>query len=133
VDLCRNSPIPPNMVQPLKPKIGMGENLSFALWIVIQFKTSHHGHGIGIHEITLHLMNIHGINNFHCFGHGSQMPVFQGNFFLLLKKNGNFIATSFTITWGIGKEVTHSRMGCDHYKLKEHICWVPIPTFLEGS
>jgi len=76
----------------------MGENLSFALQIVTQFKISHHGHGIQIHEITLPLMSIHGINNFSCFGHGSHMPLFQGKNFFLLKKNANFVASSFTIT-----------------------------------
>jgi hypothetical protein len=105
----------------------------FCLQIVTQFKISHHGHGIRIHEITLPLMSIHGINNFSCFGHGSHMPLFQGKNVFLLKKNANFVATSFTITWGIGKEATHSRMGCDDYKLKEHICWVATPTFLEVS
>jgi hypothetical protein len=105
----------------------------FCLQIVTQFKISHHGHGIRIHEITLPLMSIHGTNNFSCFGHGSHMPLFQGKNFFLLKKNANFVASSFTITWGIGKEATHSRMGCNDYKLKEHICWVATPTFLEGS
>jgi hypothetical protein len=98
-----------------------GRKCLFHHQIVIQFKISQHGHGIRIHEITLPLMNIHGIN-FNSFGHSSHVPLFQGKNLFLLNKNANFVETSFTITRGIGKEATHSKIGCNDYKLKEHIC-----------
>jgi hypothetical protein len=134
VDLCHNSPIPPNPNQPLKPKIGMGENLSFAFQIVIQFKISTMAMEFKFMKSHCPKGSIHGINNFfNCCRYVSQMPLIQGKNYFLLKKNANFVATSFTITWGIAREATHSTMGCEAYNLKEHICWVETPTFLEES
>jgi hypothetical protein len=105
----------------------------FCLQIVTQFKISHHGHGIRIHEITLPLMSIHGINNFSCFGHGSHMPLFQGKNIFFVKEECQLCCKFLHNNMRVDKEATHSRMGCDDYKLKEHICWAATPTFPEGS
>jgi hypothetical protein len=52
----------------------------------------------------LPLMSIHGINNFSCLDMVHICPYFKGKTFFLLKKNANFVASSFTITWGLTKK-----------------------------
>jgi hypothetical protein len=110
----------------------MGENLSFALQIVTQFKISTMAMEFKFMKSHCLKGSIHGINNFFsCYRYVSQKPLIQGKFYFLLKNNANFVTTSFTITWGIAKEATHSTLGCEAYNLKKHISWVETPIFLE--